>query len=194
MNSLRVALVYNQKKEEASPQSTHENNVEPGIHKHQVQQFIQRVENHPIVNPAADTYAEWDTFETIDAVRSALSEMHDVTLLEADIDVYLKLLELRPEIVFNISEGLYGVSREAQIPAILEMLQIPYTGSDPLTLALCLDKSRAKEILSYYNIPTPKFCVISDLSEVRSVTIPLPAIVKPLHEGSSPKPAASARG
>jgi D-alanine-D-alanine ligase len=88
-------------------------------------------------------------------------------------------------IVFNIAEGLHGVSREAQIPAILELLQIPYTGSDPLTLAICLDKSRAKEILSYYKIPTPSFQVVHTVSAIQRGRIPFPAIVKPLHEGSS---------
>ena len=183
---MRVALVYNQKKEDPSQQSVDENASDPpSFHLQSVHSLIQRVENHPIVNPAADRYAEWDTFETIDAVRSSLAEFHDVTLIEADNDLYGKLLDQRPEIVFNIAEGLYGVSREAQIPAILEMRQIPYTGSDPLTLAVCLDKSRAKEILSYYNIPNPKFYVIDHSAEIEGMSARFPAIVKPLHEGSS---------
>ena len=183
-SSLRVALVYNQKKEDPPPQSGNENATDqPGLHGHSVHPLIQRVEHHPIVNPAADRYAEWDTFETIDAVRSSLAEFHDVTLVEADTQVFAKLLDQRPDIVFNIAEGLHGIAREAQIPAILEMLQIPYTGSDPLTLATCLDKSRAKEILSYYNIPTPSFAVIRKRDEFGSIRFP--AIVKPLHEGSS---------
>lgn len=186
MSPLRVALVYNQKKEGAPQQSENDDATEPPkSHGQQVQPLIQRVENHPIVNPAADRYAEWDTIDTILAVRSALSEFHDVTLIEADEEACGKLIELRPEIVFNVAEGLYGVSREAQIPAILEMLQIPYTGSDPLTLAVCLDKSRAKEILTHHAIPTPDFCVISHLSEVEQSLISYPCIVKPLHEGSS---------
>jgi D-alanine-D-alanine ligase len=68
---------------------------------------------------------------------------------------------------------------------MLEMLRIPYTGSDPLTLSVCLDKSRAKEILSYHRIPTPRFCVISELSQVDAAALNFPAVVKPLHEGSS---------
>jgi D-alanine-D-alanine ligase len=71
------------------------------------------------------------------------------------------------------------------MPALYEMMQIPYTGSDPLTLAVCLDKSRAKEILSHYNIPTPRFAVISELSEIDRSTVEFPCMVKPLHEGSS---------
>lgn len=137
------------------------------------------------VNKSVDTYAEWDTIETITAVRDALSIRHTVTMIEADDEVFEKLRNNHPDIVFNIAEGRFGSSRESQIPAIVEMLNIPYTGSDPLTLGICLDKSRTKEILSYYHIPTPKFSVIHSLSEIQNEKIPLPAIVKPLFEGSS---------
>jgi D-alanine-D-alanine ligase len=133
----------------------------------------------------ADTYAEWDTEETILAVKTALELHHDVTLIEANEESYLALLQAKPNIVFNIAEGLRGSSREAQIPAILEMLGIPYTGSDSITLGICLDKSRAKEILSYYKILTPPFAVISSIHQLSELNISLPCIVKPLHEGSS---------
>jgi D-alanine-D-alanine ligase len=133
----------------------------------------------------ADTYAEWDTEETILAVKTALALHHDVTLIEANEESYQTLLQTKPDIVFNIAEGLRGPSREAQLPAILEMLGIPYTGSDSLTLGICLDKSRAKEILSYYKILTPQFVVIDSLHQLSELNISLPCIVKPLHEGSS---------
>ncbi len=87
-------------------------------------------------------------------MKAALAERHSVTMIEATEDAPQRLLEVQPDIVFNIAEGLRGPSREAQIPAILEMLGIPYTGSDPVTLGICLDKARAKEILSFYRIPT----------------------------------------
>lgn len=133
-----------------------------------------------------DTYAEWDTWETINAVKLALEENHTVTLIEADEDTFEKLRKTRPDIVFNIAEGFHGASREAQVPAILEMLNIPYTGSDPLTLAICLDKARTKEILSYHKIPTAKFFVVENLDEFDgSFDLEFPLIVKPLHEGSS---------
>jgi D-alanine-D-alanine ligase len=132
-----------------------------------------------------DTYAEWDSEATILAVKTALEQHHTVTLIEADEEAYQKFLQVQPDIVFNIAEGMRGPSREAQIPAMLEMLGIPYTGSDPLTLGICLDKSRAKEILSYHGVPTPAFSVISSLDELRESSVPLPCIVKPLHEGSS---------
>ena len=132
-----------------------------------------------------DTYAEWDTQETIDAVRDALATAHDVTPIEANEEAFERLRAARPEIVFNIAEGLSGASREAQIPAMLEMLGIPYTGSDPVTLGICLDKSHTKEILSYHRVPTPAFVVVARPEEVSIADMPLPAIVKPLHEGSS---------
>ena len=133
----------------------------------------------------ADIYAEWDTEETILAVKTALEVHHNVTLIEANEESYQALLQTKPDIVFNIAEGLRGPSREAQIPAILEMLGIPYTGSDSLTLGICLDKSRAKEILSCYKIFTPPFVVVDALHQLSELNISLPCIVKPLHEGSS---------
>ena len=142
----------------------------------------------------SDFFAEWDDEDTIEAVRVALAKRHDVVLIEADEVAYEKLKASKPDIVFNIAEGLWGQSRESQIPAMLDMLRIPYTGSGPLALAICLDKARAKELLSYHCISTPLFSVISDLgfriSDLKSIianrkSLPFPLIVKPLYEGSS---------
>jgi D-alanine-D-alanine ligase len=106
-------------------------------------------------------------------------------LVEADGSAFEKLKQLKPDIVFNIAEGFNGISREAQIPAILDMLQLPYSGSDPLTLATCLDKARTKEILSYYNIPNARFVIAKSLTEIKNAGLSFPLIVKPLSEGSS---------
>jgi D-alanine-D-alanine ligase len=188
--ALNVALVYNQKKEDSSQQlasveapgaSTTSDEAAP----RQPASHLSQSDPKPFPDYSNDLYAEWDTFETIDAVRAALAERHTVTMIEADETAFDQLRLLRPDIVFNIAEGLYGVSREAQVPAMLEMLQIPYTGSDPLTLGICLDKSRAKEILSYYHIPTPAFCVVENLDQLLDTKIKFPSIVKPLREGSS---------
>ncbi len=138
-----------------------------------------------ILQPAIDTYAEWDTWDTINAVKDALECYNDVTLIEADSTALEKLKEKRPDIVFNISEGFNGVSREAQIPAILDMLQIPYSGSDPLTLSTCLDKARTKEILSYHKIPNSKFFVAESLNQTAHHGLNYPLMVKPVSEGSS---------
>jgi D-alanine-D-alanine ligase len=138
-----------------------------------------------ILQPAIDTYAEWDTWDTINAVKDALECYNDVTLIEADSTALEKLKEKKPDIVFNISEGFNGVSREAQIPAILDMLQIPYSGSDPLTLSTCLDKARTKEILSYHKIPNSKFFVAESLNQTAHHGLNYPLMVKPVSEGSS---------
>ncbi len=123
--------------------------------------------------------------ETVNAVRAALEERYTIVLVEADERAFQKFIENRPFFVFNMAEGLHGVSREAQIPAMLELLHIPYLGSDPLTLALCLDKARTKEILSYHRIPNAPFTLIHAMDEFEDARVKFPAMVKPLHEGSS---------
>jgi D-alanine-D-alanine ligase len=131
-----------------------------------------------------DAQAEWDSPETIDAVRSALAERHEVVLVDAGKDAYVMLQKVRPDMVFNIAEGATGPCREGYIPSILEHLRIPYTASDPLTLNICLDKSRTKEILAYYGLPTPRFQVVQD-PDFCSDGLEYPLMVKPLYEGSS---------
>jgi len=106
-------------------------------------------------------------------------------LVEANNDAYLKLKELKPDIVFNFAEGLNGFNRESHIPAMLEMLQIPYSGSDALTLGICLDKSRAKEILTCHKIPNAKFVVANQMEDIAKTKFDFPLIVKPISEGSS---------
>ena len=137
-----------------------------------------------------DEFAEWDDAETIDAVEHALSALGDVVRLEATMDFPERLREARPDIVFNMVEGLGGANREALVPAICEFYGIPYSGSDPFTLALCLDKARTKEVLSYHGIPTAAFAVVNHddtqaggLTRLRRLRFPL--FAKPLHEGSS---------
>lgn len=133
-----------------------------------------------------DFYAECDDLDTVEAVRDALAERHpDVAMIEADEDAYEKLRSLRPDIVFNMAEGIWGESRESQMPSIMEMLRIPYTGSSPLTLSLCLHKARAKEILAHYSIPTARFVVARSEKLDIERFLEFPMIVKPLFEGSS---------
>jgi D-alanine-D-alanine ligase len=136
---------------------------------------------------ARDEFAEWDSPTTIAAVESALSHLGKVIRLEANEDFPERLRQARPDIVFNIAEGFHGVNREAHVPAICEFFGIPYSGSDPFTLSLCLDKARAKETLTFHAIPTPKFAVVERIEDLEAVAgkFPLPLFVKPLHEGSS---------
>ncbi len=132
-----------------------------------------------------DTYAEWDTWDTINALKEALECYNDVALIEADDFAFDKFKEADPDIVFNVAEGFAGSSREAQIPAILDMLRIPYSGSDPLTLTTCLDKARTKEVLSYYNIPNAKFLIAFTPDDAKNIKLKFPLVVKPICEGSS---------
>ncbi|MGE0442784.1 MAG: D-alanine--D-alanine ligase [Gemmatimonadales bacterium] len=132
-----------------------------------------------------DLYAEWDEAETIDAVEAALAQVGKVIRLEADAEFPRKLMAARPDFVFNIAEGLYGVNREAHVPAICEFLGIPCHASDPLTLSLSLHKGRTKEILSHHGVPTAQFIVANTRSDARNVNLPFPLFAKPALEGSS---------
>ena len=104
--------------------------------------FVRR-EDQPV-----DSFEEFDSEETIDAMRDVLqSDGHAVFKLGGDIGLIDRLKTSPVDIVFNIAEGIGGRNRESYIPALLEFLNIPYTGSDPLTLALTLDKSMAKKVV-----------------------------------------------
>jgi D-alanine-D-alanine ligase len=133
-----------------------------------------------------DLLAEYDTEETISAVEAALSRRYRVTRVEGDARAYARLRKLQPDLVFNISEGFAGPNRESHIPVLCEILGLPYTGSDALTLGICLNKARAKEIMAFHRIPTPRFeVVMPGASAAMLASFRLPAIVKPLREGSS---------
>src|SRR5262249_40624515 len=133
-----------------------------------------------------DRTAEFDGPHTGATLREALAvHGHTVTLIEANEEAYERLHMSGVDLVFNVAEGTRGAGREAQIPAMVEMLGIPYTGSGPLSLALCLHKGKAKEILSYHGIPTPAFQVLQHPYEPLAQDLEFPLIVKLLHEGSS---------
>jgi D-alanine-D-alanine ligase len=137
----------------------------------------------------ADVYAEWDSAETIDAVASALSAFGDVIRIEADESLPERFRAERPDIVFNIAEGLHGTNREAHVPAICEFFAIPYSGSDPFTLSLCLDKARTKDFLTAHCVPNARFALIEDEASLAAFLgrrdWSFPIFVKPVHEGSS---------
>lgn len=154
-----------------------------------------RVNGSESVAQANDLYAEWDSAETINAVAHALAAYGEVIRLEATPEFPEQLRAAEPDIVFNITEGLHGVNREAHVPAICEFFELPYSGSDPFTLSLCLDKARTKEVLSYHRVPTAPFVLVEsreDLHRLLGGASPLsppseilPLFVKPVHEGSS---------
>jgi D-alanine-D-alanine ligase len=140
---------------------------------------------------SADVYAEWDSAETIDAVAAALSAYGDVIRIEANESLPERLRSERPNIVFNIAEGLHGTNREAHVPAICEFFAIPYSGSDPFTLSLCLDKARTKDFLTTHGVPNARYSLIEDETSLARLLGKLgtdsnfPVFLKPVHEGSS---------
>ncbi len=134
----------------------------------------------------ADFFAEGDSPETLNAVMDALRQKgHEVHGVEADGNAPAKLAKLRPDMVFNIAEGLFGDFRESYIPMVCERLRLKYTGSAPLTLGLCLNKARCKEVLSYYGIPNASFKIFGPGDKIDFKGFEFPAIVKPNAEGSS---------
>jgi len=142
----------------------------------------------PDVNtPSSSSVAlEYDEIETIEAIRNALGSLGlEVELMPVNQD-FIEYLKTHPvDFVFNIAEGIRGESRESHIPAILEMLGIPYTGSGVLTQALTLSKYRTKEILGYYHIPTPKYQIFRNTNDPLASYMKFPLIVKPDAQGSS---------
>jgi D-alanine-D-alanine ligase len=151
------------------------------------------MEQRPDEEPpsSADVYAEWDSAETIDAVAAALSAFGDVIRIEASESLPERLRSERPDIVFNIAEGLHGTNREAHVPAICEFFAIPYSGSDPFTLSLCLDKARTKDFLTAHGVPNAPYSLIEDEASLARILGRLgsdskfPLFLKPVHEGSS---------
>jgi D-alanine-D-alanine ligase len=147
------------------------------------------VQRTPSVPRADDIYAEWDSPDTIAAVEHALSALGEVIRLEASPDFPQTLRDAKPDIVFNMAEGLIGQNREAHVPAICEFYGIPYSGSDPFTLSLCLHKARTKQMLQFYGIPTAPFVLVETLADARAVKrdtrLRFPLFAKPVQEGSS---------
>lgn len=130
--------------------------------------------------------AEFDSPVTIDAICAALAAQGHEPVRIGNVHTLAERLVAgeRWDAVFNFCEGLKGVSREAQAPALLEAYDIPYVFSDPLTLAVSLDKAMAKRIVRDAGVPTPDFAVIEGADDIARVTLPYPLFLKPVAEGS----------
>src|ERR1700733_4643037 len=130
--------------------------------------------------------AEFDAEETIAAICDALSGLGHTPERIGGIRPLTEKLAAgaRWDAVFNICEGLKGVAREAQVPALLEAYDIPYVFSDPLTLALCLDKALTKRVLRDAGVPTADFAVIESQADIDAIQLPFPLFLKPVAEGS----------
>jgi D-alanine-D-alanine ligase len=133
-----------------------------------------------------DSEAEYDSPGTIDAIRRAIESYgHEVVELEATPELPAIAASSQLDLVFNIAEGIRGRNRESQIPALLELLDIPYTGSDPATLSITLDKALAKRMVRQAGVPTPDFMLMRTGNERLPRNFGFPVIVKPNIEGSS---------
>lgn len=133
----------------------------------------------------ADAGAEFDRKETIEALMAAIaSDGHEVYFLSADPSLPFTLKDVRPDICFNIAEGIIGDGREAQVPALLEMLHIPYTASRVLANAVALDKTITKRIWQNMGLPTAAFQEFVTGHEPLSPELRFPLFVKPSREGT----------
>jgi D-alanine-D-alanine ligase len=175
--AVRIGFAYNQKPVLPAPKKAGDSAV-PALDKASASRALR-----PDL-PQPDLYAEWDEPETIEAVAAALEGVGEVIRLEADKNFPRRVMEAKPDFVFNIAEGLFGVNRESHVPSICEFLGIPYHASDPISLALTLHKGRAKEIMAYYGVPTAPFVVANTRADARNVNLPFPLFAKPAMEGS----------
>jgi D-alanine-D-alanine ligase len=137
----------------------------------------------PGISP--DQWDDLDSEETIEAILNALRQGgHEAEFLEANLALVDELPKFAPDICFNIAESYWGDSREAQVPALLEMLRIPYTGSRVLALALALDKPMTKRVLHFHELPTPAFQTFERVDEPLDDDMMFPMFVKPSREGT----------
>ncbi len=136
---------------------------------------------------SSEQVAEFDRIDTIEAIERALQRAgHEVTRIGRALALIRRVAAgQRWDLVFNIAEGARGQARESQVPAILDVVGIGYTFSDPLTLAVCLDKSLAKLCVQQVGVPTPAFTVVQDPAMVEQIDLGFPLFAKPIAEGTS---------
>jgi D-alanine-D-alanine ligase len=139
--------------------------------------------------------AEFDSPATVQAIADALEQLgHRPVHIGSVYDLIGRLdAGERWELVFNIAEGLYGLGREAVIPALLDAYRIPYTFSDPAVLSLCLHKGYTKNILRDRGLPTPAFAVIAAPEELATLELAYPLFAKPVAEGTGKGISAASR-
>lgn len=130
--------------------------------------------------------AEFDLPDTIHAIEKVILDNGFQSDRIGNIKALTRRLAKgdRWDLVFNIAEGMHGFGREAQVPALLEAYNIPYTFSDPLGNALTLHKGFTKQILRDLGIPTPDFFVVHDVNDIDKIKLPFPLFAKPVAEGT----------
>ncbi len=132
-----------------------------------------------------DAWDDLDSDITVNAIVAALEHAgHRAEFVEGNLSLAETLPRFGPDICFNICEGHWGDGREAHVPAVLEMLRMPYTGSKVLTLALTLDKPMTKRVLAFHDLPTPGFQVFERADEPLDAGLRFPLFVKPSREGT----------
>ncbi len=133
----------------------------------------------------ADQWDDLDSEKTVNALVEAIrAGGHTCEFLEGNLSLIESLPKFKPDICFNICESHFGDAREAQVPSLLEMMQIPYTGSKVLTLALALDKPMTKRVIAFHDLPTPEFQTFERVDELLTSDMVFPLFVKPSREGT----------
>ena len=133
-----------------------------------------------------ETIAEFDSIDTVEGIETVLQDIGFETVRIGHIKNLVGKLAAgeRWDLVFNITEGLYGIAREAQVPALLEAYQIPCTFSDAAAMSLMLDKGMTKLALREHGIATAPFKVVKSPADLKNIDMPYPLFAKPLAEGT----------
>lgn len=137
------------------------------------------------LNDAEGKYEDDQKGKTIKVLKDTISEKYDCITLVFDENIIKSLLDEKIDLVFNNCNGVVGSSRISQLPAILESIEMPYTGSKPLGHALAYNKVYTGKLLKQSNIPTPDFKYVSSLEELENIDMKFPLFIKPSDEGSS---------
>ena len=130
--------------------------------------------------------AEFDRADTIDSIENALRALGHQTDRIGHLKQLVSRLAAgdRWDLVFNICEGMHGIAREAQVPALLEAYEIPCTFADPVVMSVCLHKGLTKTLVEKAGLPTPQFAVVENMANVKNVKLPYPLFAKPIAEGT----------
>ena len=130
--------------------------------------------------------AEFDRADTIDSIENALRALGHQTDRIGHLKQLVSRLAAgdRWDLVFNICEGMHGIAREAQVPALLEAYEIPCTFADPVVMSVCLHKGLTKTLVEKAGLPTPQFAVVENMADVKNVKLPYPLFAKPIAEGT----------
>jgi D-alanine-D-alanine ligase len=179
--------------EPASEQGTSADSLEPSLPWRRetatlrIALLINLARNAPPVrhNAPADILAELDQDKNVNAYAAAMrAQNYEVLIQEGNAHLAQWLEQVQPDICFNTCEGFTGDSREAQMPALLEMLGIRYTGPTPLAAAITNDKPTTQRILYCYGLPVPHFQAFKSPGDTLNADMQFPLFVKPVHEGT----------